>query len=404
MTSPRLGLRWNGPVDLERLRSLTAVGRRIGRITNAFAETSSYWRSYDSNIDERLLKLDRSSNPKSSQTEAAESGNRLDRPVPTESNECRSLSLQDLRLWLHSQDSEFLGEDFRNLLRFRYLLKLILEDFGERIDSLEIEKLSAELCYETGQEVSNCFRAIHGKLDRHPIRLSTDKIAELTWRSLIIRTAEAVTFSDRFPTESASDWISEQFNMNRCIDQDKKTPTRIPSAMKRRIDHPHDSPQPKNIEPITSPNSNSNSKTTSEISLKELIETLRAIERFAVAIGEHHAFLSNSGSGASPARKNRLGLSEIQIAILRSLYPDKLLSAIAIAEGMGIPLSDKGSVPFEGQLKREATMRRQGLIEAQRGVEGGYYLSDLGRKINEECAGLDRSDNDAPCVQGIQGY
>jgi hypothetical protein len=80
------------------------------------------------------------------------------------------------------------------------------------------------------------------------------------------------------------------------------------------------------------------------------------------------------------------------------------LSAIAIAEGMGIPLSDKGSVPFEGQLKREATMRRQGLIEAQRGVEGGYFLSDLGRKIYEECAGLVRSDNDATCVQGIQGY
>jgi len=69
-------------------------------------------------------------------------------------------------------------------------------------------------------------------------------------------------------------------------------------------------------------------------------------------------------------------------------------SAVQIAESLGLPISDKGSVPIEGQMKRDAALRRQGLIDSVRGVEGGYHLTDLGRTIFQECTGITRESID----------
>lgn len=121
---------------------------------------------------------------------------------------------------------------------------------------------------------------------------------------------------------------------------------------------------------------------------QKLEATLQRLVWHANAIAKHLDNLIKISSYAVPPRKNRLGLSEAQIGILGCLYPDKMRSAMQIAESLGLSVTDKGKVPIEGQLKRDATLRRHSLIESVRGVEGGYHLTDLGRVIYQECTGM----------------
>lgn len=323
-----------------------------------------------------------------------------------EGPELRSIKLDEFRPWLSSSESGLMVDHFRKLLRFGEMLELLLERFdenrypftklGDRGSSpLDFNRLYVDLAFDAGRRLSNTLLALRKNLTQHDIRFESDEVADLVWRSLKLHVEEAASIADRIHnthilagTDASND--SKPQGVVGATRRRKIVPDyQDENAAKKKSDSRNSQDQSL----LHDSSSEITSATTRSIEPHDLLRMLQTMNTLIGAIAEQFELVS-SWSTSTP-RINRLGLSEIQIEILRTLHPDKLLNAFAIAENLGVPLNDRGVVPFVGQLKPEGALRRQGLIETQRGPEGGYFLTEYGREVYEEYAGLDMSAKDA---------
>lgn len=328
--------------------------------------------------------------------------------VKPEDRKHRSMNLEQFQPWLGSGESRFMLNDFRDLFRFGDMLGLLLERCHEAQIALDVDKSPKStscgsespllnLAKDAGQRLSKMLSSLVAKLTQNPIRFDNDEAAEFAWRSLIICCEDAVSIA----TEISSKKLLPDIDASN--GQHASQPVRAPGPKPRRIlpddqtedpvrktSESHESSvrsQTLNAQPADESAAISVNLTTSEITPFDLLRSLDTLNRYIGSIFKHFDLL-RSWCTSSP-RFNRLGLSEIQLDILRTLHPDKLLTAYEIAEELGIPLNKRGVVPFIAQVKPEGALRRLGLIETQKGPEGGYYLSPHGREVLDEYLGID---------------